>query len=133
MAGVATGAIVVPPVAQRLISVVGWRSAYATLSGLGLAVAIPMVALFLKDSPKEKGLLPDGGVDFLPQSEERSEKQGLTWSAARRSSTFWLMVCGFSLVGASVHACVIHLLSMLTDLGPSTETPPLPTSTLAVL
>jgi len=109
MAGVATGAIVMPPIAQRLISVLGWRSAYATLSVLGLVVAIPMVALFLKDSPKEKGLLPDGGVDFLAQSEERPEKQGLTWSAARSSSTFWLMVCGFSLVGASVHACVIHL------------------------
>src|SRR5260370_15706026 len=132
MAGVATGAIVVPPVAQRLISVLGWRSAHATRSVLGLAVAIPMVARFLKDSPKEKGLLPDRGVDFLPQSEERSEKQGLTWSAARRSSTFWLMECGFSLVGASVHACVIHLVSMLTDPGISTENAALASSALRV-
>jgi MFS family permease len=132
MAGVGTGAMVMPPIAQRLMSVLGWRSAYATLSVLGLVVAIPMVALFLKDSPKEKGLLPDGGVDFHAQSEERPEKQGLTWSAARSSSTFWLMVCGFSLVGASVHACVIHLVSMLTDRGVSAENAALASSALGV-
>lgn len=132
MAGVGTGAIVMPPIAQRLISVLGWRSAYATLSVLGLVVAIPMVALFLKDSPMVKDLLPDGDVDFLAQSEERSEKQGLTWSAARSSSTFWLMVCGFSLVGASVHACVIHLVSMLTDRGVSTPNAALASSALGV-
>jgi MFS family permease len=62
MAGTGTGAIVMPPIAQGLISVLGWRSAYATLSVLGLVVAIPMVALSLRDSPKEKGLLPDGDV-----------------------------------------------------------------------
>src|SRR5258708_20053109 len=83
-------------------------------------------------SPKEKGLLPDGGVDFLAQSEERPEKQGLAWSAARSSSTFWLMVCGFSLVGASVHACVIHLVSMLTDRGVSAENAALASSALGV-
>jgi MFS family permease len=132
MAGVGTGAIVMPPIAQRLISVLGWRSAYATLSVLGLVVAIPMAALFLKDSPKEKGLLPDGGADFLAQSEERPEKQGLTWSAARSSSTFWLLACGFSLVGASVHACVIHLVSMLTDRGVSAENAALASSALGV-
>src|SRR5258708_9359200 len=83
-------------------------------------------------SPKEKGLLPDGGVDFLAQSEERPEKQGLTWPAARSSSTFWLMVCGFSLVGASVHACVIHLVPMLTDRGVSAENAALASSALGV-
>jgi len=121
-----------PPVAQRLISLLGWRSAYATLSVLGLVVAIPMVVLFLRDSPKEKGLLPDGGADFLAQSEERPEKQGLTWSAARSSSTFWLMLSSFSLVGASVHACVIHLVSMLTDRGVSAENAALASSALGV-
>src|SRR5436190_475820 len=90
------------------------------------------LALFLKDSPKEKGLLPDGGVDFLAQSEERPEKQGLTWSTARSSSTFWLMACGFSLVGASVHACVIHLVSMLTDRGVSAENAAMASSALGV-
>ena len=132
MAGIGTGAIVMPPVAQRLICMLGWRSAYATLSALGLVVAIPMVALFLNDSPKEKGLLPDGGADLLAQSEERPQKQGLTWSAARSGSTFWLLVCGFSLVGASVHACVIHLVSMLTDRGISAENAALASSALGV-
>jgi MFS family permease len=132
MTGVAIGAMVMPPIAQRLMIVLGWRSAYASLSVLGLIVAIPTTALFLKDSPKEIGLLPDGGVDFLGQSEEHPEEQGLTWSDARSSSTFWLMLCGFSLVSASIHACVIHLVSMLTDRGVSAEQAALASSVLGV-
>jgi MFS family permease len=132
MAGVATGAMVMPPIAQHLLSVLGWRSAYATLSVLGLVVALPTTALFLKDSPTEMGLLPDGGVDFFAQCGEPPEKQGLTWSAARSSSTFWRMLCGFSLVSASVHACVIHLVSMLTDRGVSAEQAALASSVLGV-
>ena len=132
MAGVGTGAIMIPPTAQRLITVLGWRSAYAALSILGLVVAIPMVALFLKDSPEEKGLLPDGGVDFRAPSEERPEKQGLMWPEARGSGTFWLMLCAFVLVGASVHACVIHLVSMVTDRGVSAENAALASSALGI-
>jgi MFS family permease len=42
------------------------------------------------------------------------------------------MVCGFSLVGASVHACVIHLVSMLTDRGVSAENAALASSALGI-
>ncbi|HXN21482.1 MAG TPA: MFS transporter [Candidatus Dormibacteraeota bacterium] len=132
MAGLGTGAIVMPPVAQRLITLFGWRSAYAALSILGLTVAIPMVALFLKDSPEEKGLLPDGGVDSHLPSGKWPEKQGLTWAEARGGSTFWWMLCAFSLVGASVHACVIHLVSLLTDHGVTSENAALASSALGI-
>src|SRR5258708_24308955 len=47
MAGGAAGALVMPPVPQRLISGLGWRSAYATLGVFCLVLAIPMLALFL--------------------------------------------------------------------------------------
>jgi hypothetical protein len=77
-------------------------------------------------------LLPDGGVDLLAQSEERPEKQGLTWSAARSSSTFRLLACGFSPIGASVHACVIHLVSILIDRGISAANAALASSALGV-
>jgi MFS family permease len=132
LAGLGTGAVVMPPLAQRLIAAFGWRSAYAALSILGLALAIPMVVLFLKDSPAEIGLLPDGDVDSHLPSEKRPEQQGLTWAEARRSGTFWLTLAAFSLVGASVHACVIHLVSLLTDHGVSVESAALGSSALGI-
>lgn len=132
MVGLGTGAILMPPVMQRLITALGWRSAYAAFSILSLAVSIPLVALCLRDSPQEMGLLPDGGVDSLVPSAPRPEKQGLTWREARRTATFWLMLSAFALVGASVHACVIHLPSMLTDRGISAETAALASSAFGI-
>ena len=132
MVGLGTGAILMPPVMQRLITALGWRSAYAAFSILSLAVSIPLVALCLRDSPQEMGLLPDGGVDSLVPSAPRPEKQGLTWREARRTATFWLMLSAFALVGASVHACVIHLPSMLTDRGISVETAALASSAFGI-
>ena len=132
MVGLGTGAILMPPIAQRLITALGWRSAYAAFSILSLAVSIPLVALCLRDSPQEMGLLPDGGVDSLVPSEPHPDKQGLTWREARRTATFWLMLSAFALVGASVHACVIHLPSMLTDRGISAETAALASSAFGI-
>lgn len=132
MVGLATGAILMPPIAQRLITALGWRSAYAAFSILSLAVSIPLVALFLRDSPHEIGFLPDGGVDPLLPSEKRPEKQGLIWPEARSTATFWLMLSAFAMVGASVHACVIHLPSLLTDRGISAETAALASSAFGI-
>jgi cyanate permease len=132
MVGMAAGAILMPPIAQRLITALGWRSAYAAFGILSLAVSIPLVALFLRDSPREIGFLPDGAVDPLLPSEHRPEKQGLIWREARSTATFWLMLPAFALVGASVHACVIHLPFILTDRGISAETAALASSAFGI-
>lgn len=132
MVGLGIGAIVMPPIAQRLIVALGWRSAYAALSVLGLVISIPVIALFLIDNPREKGLLPDGGLDLRAPSEKQPDTPGLTWSAARTTGSFWVMAISFSLVGASVHACVIHMVSMLTDRGVSPQNAALASSALGL-
>ncbi len=47
MAGSGLGSMVFPPLAQSLISHVGWRGAYATLGAIILVAAVPMAYLFL--------------------------------------------------------------------------------------
>ena len=132
MAGLSSGAIVMPTIAQHLIASVGWRAAYAIVGFVVLAVSIPVVGIFLKDSPAKIFVLPDGAMDLQAGSEKWSEDRGLTWPAARRKGTFWLMACAFFLVGASVHGCVIHLVPMLTDRGISVERAALASSLLGV-
>ena len=53
MSGGAVGAIVLPPMADALIRLVGWRTAYLALGGMVLAIGLPTVALFIRerDSP----------------------------------------------------------------------------------
>jgi MFS family permease len=121
MLGLSSGAILLPPIAQRLIILFGWRTAYAIVGFLVLAVSVPVIAIFLKDSPEKMGLQPDGVLDLKPGSEDRRDEQGVLWSVARRQPTFWFLASAFFLVGASVHACVIHLVPMLTDHGISVE------------
>ena len=132
MAGLSSGAIVMPSTAQQLITLFGWRSAYAIIGFVVLAVSFPVVGIFLKDSPEKMGVQPDGALDLHTGSEKRRDEQGVTWSVARRRGTFWLMASAFFLVGASVHGCVIHLVPMLTDHGISVERAALASSLLGV-
>jgi MFS family permease len=132
MVGVSSGAIVMPPIAQRLITLFGWRSAYSIIGFVVLAVSLPVVGIFLKESPEKIGVQADGVLDLHTGSEERSDEQGVRWSVARRGRTFWFMASAFFLVGASVHGCVIHLVPMLTDRGISVERAALASSLLGV-
>jgi MFS family permease len=132
MFGLSTGAILLPPIAQRLIILYGWRAAYAIVGCAILLVSVPVVAIFLKDSPEKMGLQPDGVPDLNAGSTNRINEAGVSWSEARRKPSFWLLASAFFLVGASVHACVIHLVPMLTDHGISVERAAFASSLLGV-
>jgi len=132
MMELSSGAILMPPIAQRLIVLFGWRTAYAIVGFVVLAISVPVVGIFLKDSPEKMGLQPDGEPDLNTGSIERKNEQGVTWSVARREPTFWFLASAFFLLGASVHACVIHLVPMLTDRGISVERAAFASSLLGV-
>jgi MFS family permease len=125
MLGIGVGAIVVPFAAQRLIAMFGWRGAYAICGGAVLVIALPLAAAFLRNDPKDKGLLPDGIAEenesVRLEEGERTSVEGLTWQETWHSSTFWLLVSSFFLAGASVHACVLHMPALLTDRGVSAQ------------
>jgi MFS family permease len=121
MFGIGAGAILMPALAQKLIAMFGWRATYLVIGLLILMVSVPVVACFLKESPEEIGLLPDGAVAARSVPHEEDSEEGLTWRDARRSATFWLMVGAVFLIGASLHGCVVHLAPMLSDQGVSAQ------------
>jgi MFS family permease len=130
MFGIGSGAILMPALAQRLITMLGWRSTYMVIGLLVLVVSVPVVAFFLKESPEEMGLLPDGAIAARQAAERQNTREGMAWSDARRSKAFWLMVGAIFLVGASVHGCVVHLVPLLSDQGVSSNRVALATSLL---
>jgi len=117
MFGLGGGAIIMPSLARRLITLFGWRDAYAAFGCGVLLVSMPIVATFLKERPEKMGLVPDGATQVRAAASSEYSDQGVSWNEARRSRTFWLMVSAFFLAGASVHAGVIHMSAMLTDRG----------------
>lgn len=114
MFGLGSGAIVIPSLTQRLIAVLGWRGAYASVGLLILVVSVPVVGLFLKETPEKRTRVPSTATG-QPSSE------GVAWYDAWHDPAFWIMAGAFFLVGASVHGCVVHLVPMLTDRGITAE------------
>jgi MFS family permease len=121
MVGLGLGAVVMPIVAQRLISSFGWRHAFAIVGCIMLAIPVPIVGIFLKNAPAEMGLLPDGASASTARSKTGSRLEGLTWRDTRQSGTFWLLIAVFVLLAASVHACVIHMPQLFADRGATAE------------
>jgi MFS family permease len=130
MVGTGLGAIAVPLLAQHLITIFGWRGAYAAIGLVVVVVCIPVVSLFLKETPAEMGSLPDGGITSHPGISPRATIEGVSWHDTWHDRTFWIMVSAFFLVGASVHGCVIHMAPMLTDRGITPEQAALASSLL---
>lgn len=144
MLGLGIAAIVVPPTAQRFIPLYGWRSAYGIFGCATLLVVIPVVGLFLKEDPRQKGLFPDGipptNLPANSSSESDSKThdsanrstEGLAWNQIWPTATFWLMICAVFLAGASAHACVLHLAALLSDRGASAQAAANATSIIGV-
>ncbi|MBK9313789.1 MAG: MFS transporter [Acidobacteria bacterium] len=110
MSGTALGGVVWPSASQYLIDDFGWRMAYAILGGAVLFIAVPLLFIFLKDPGRASNTVSQGEVVMAA---------GLTRIEALRSGVFWVIVIGFFIVMASIQACMIHLIPMLTDRGMS--------------
>jgi MFS family permease len=113
--GMGLGAIVIPSLAQPMVSNLGWRLSYSIFGFAILLVPLPVVAAFLKDRPENISLQPDGTVEARVAPPVNDA--GLTAREAMRTPAFWIMACALFLLTGSVHACFTHLPSILADRG----------------
>jgi cyanate permease len=112
---------------------VGWRHAYAALGLLAMAITLPVVGMFLKESPQEMGLWPDGATGPQAGSATRQgQEPGLSGREAWHTGTFWLLVGAVFLLSVSFHGQLIHLVPLLTDRGVSAQSAALAVSVGAV-
>jgi MFS family permease len=128
MMGIGIGSIVIPMLAQRLITMFGWRMAFAIFGAAVLLIPLPVMAWLLQNDPRERDLQPDGDGKILDSPMPAQDKQGLSWCEIWHSPTFWILMCIFSLAGASVHGAVLHLSAIFTDRGVGAERAAMATS-----
>jgi MFS family permease len=123
MAGMGVGAFIMPPLAQALITTVGWRQAYVFLGLLVMGITMPVVGLFLKETPQRMGLWPDGAMvaPAAGVAKRDGQEPGLSGREAWHTSAFWLMVGAFFLQSVGFHGYYIHLVPLLTDHGVSAQ------------
>ena len=95
LSGNGLSAFFMPSLADRLIASFGWRQAYVIIGLMVISVTIPVVAILLKETPQEKGLLPDGEASETPVS-ETGEEGGGGHSGCGGSTEHHLLVDGLS-------------------------------------
>ena len=104
MAGVGTGAMLLPPLAQTLIAGYGWRTAYFVLGSLVLLMGLPLTALFVRERPH-------------PTVRANPALSGATLSEGMRSRAFRILIGTLFLSSVSMNGAITHLSPLLTDRG----------------
>jgi MFS family permease len=109
LAGSALGAMLLPVLAQAVITRQGWRAAYLILGLLAFAVGFPLTAAFVRERPRAR----------LHQNV--STEQGASVVRALATPAFWIIAATVCLYAISVNGAIAHLSALLTDRGVSTS------------
>src|SRR5271163_2277975 len=120
-ASTATGQLIFLPALASLVENYGWRAVSLTVAGVALAL-IPVVALLMRDRPRDIGLAPYGATDNRqPIAVARGNPAATALLALRdglRSRDFWLLAGSFFICGASTNGLIgTHLIPACIDHG----------------
>ncbi len=99
------GGIIFNPIGAWVISNYGWRAGYFTFAGIVLLIVTPLLALWLRDYPKDLGLKKFGEEVDKSVAGTQTEGQadsGLTYSQVVRMPVFYaLIIFAFIMMGCS--------------------------------
>ncbi len=117
--GISLGSLVTPLILTGIVDNFGWRTGYFFLGVFVLILIIP-VSFFMRRTPEDHGLLPDGIDDYydpgsldIPESEFRPFNR----SEAINTSSFWFLVFGFTLIAAGLACVLIHAIPFSQESG----------------
>ena len=118
----ATGQLIFLPVLAQLSVDHGWRTAALTVTFAALAV-VPLVLWLMRDHPADVGLTAYGAPIDTPVVKPAPVPGAATRAlrvlrTASRTRTFWLLVAGFAICGASTNGLVAtHFIPAAHDHG----------------
>ena len=105
MVGSGLGAMILPVVAQSIISRSGWRAAYAALGCIALLLGLPLSWRYIR----ERGSLK---ADSAPLAHS-----GMTFQQGLRSYAFWIIVAVLCVSSISMNGAITQMSALLTDRG----------------
>lgn len=108
MVGIGAGGLVLPPVNEFLIRLLGWRLTWGCMFLVLATVVVPLIAVYVRTRPQDLGLLPDGADQSEGAESESAPISGLTARSAIATLTFWLLVSVFLLQLTGVSALNFH-------------------------
>ncbi len=119
LAGIGIGTAYVPKFATAIMDAYSWREAYLGLGILIIVIALPVLALVMRNNPAEKGQFPDGDDSDEDHTDEqgRGLLVGFTAKSALTHRSFWLIAGSFVIVGLATSTVLIHMIPLMIDRG----------------
>jgi MFS family permease len=115
-AGGSFGAFCLPPIAQLLVSGVGWRRAYV-IFGAAILLMLNLLAPLMKRDPEGLGLTPDGDPPSEHTGAVAARGTDYTMSQAMRTRAFWVLFALFAATWIPIFAPLVHLVPLARGLG----------------
>jgi MFS family permease len=115
--GVGLGIVIMPPVANRLISSYGWRTSYVIIGAIAMALIV-IFAQFLRRDPNQKSLLTDD-ANAVGTESPNLQIHGFSSREATRTRQFWIIGVIFLFLIACMQTGLVHIVPHATDIGMS--------------
>ncbi len=119
VAGQGLGVAALPPLAEFATEMLGWRGAFHLLAAGLILVVLPLVLLFVRDHPADRGGL---SARSLMSAARRpgGDEAGLTLAEAARTSAFWIIMAAFALFGIVNYALTSQFVYLMLHRGAGT-------------
>jgi MFS family permease len=106
--GMSVGTLIAPPVSERMISALDWRTSYL-YTAMAVFVVVTLAAQFLKRDPSAVKQVPDGRKSE-DQSAAGVNSRGFTLKEALRRNQFWLFVGAEVCFGFILFSIMVHII-----------------------
>lgn len=107
VAGVGVGTMIMPPVANWLISSYGWQTSYVVM-GITVLVLIMSAAQFVRRAPAQVQQLTQD-QNAVQEQGSNLEARGLSLQQAIRTRQFWLLSAAYFGFGLFLQAIMVHI------------------------
>tara|TARA_B100001142_G_C14348085_1_gene660852 strand:+ start:4616 stop:5863 length:1248 start_codon:yes stop_codon:yes gene_type:complete len=135
--GINVGEAIMAPVIQLLITYVGWRKTWQFMAIVPWLIIAPTSFLFMRRSPEDLGLKPDGDSDQIEDKQNFTKspqdiEEIWTPKDAFKTTSLWALVFSTNLAAIAVIGVVLHQIPFMIDQGLSPGIAALSLTTYAI-
>jgi OFA family oxalate/formate antiporter-like MFS transporter len=119
--------VCIPVATAALFAWVGWRLTWSIFGLITLVLVVIPALIFIRRSPEEMGLLPDGmdvsaaPVGIKPMVDAKAalvvEEAIWTWRQVIRTKAFWIICFIYGMANVGIAGLNLHVFAYVTDIG----------------
>lgn len=122
--------VLIPVVTATLFVWVGWRFTWAIFGVITLIIVLIPALIFMRRSPEDMGLKPDGidepedggevtssKTDKKTRLDNSADEVVWTWQEVIRTQTFWIICFIYGMANVGIAGLNLHVFAYVTDVG----------------